>query len=147
MPILRDVDGRSWIYMPGGKHRRVSWGLYVLWASKPREPNSEKMCGSSPGWTQFEVRFLLPHPRLWWTWDRGEQPLYELLLVCDGHEERVRFAVRSIELRDWKVYLNGERTFLRGINYLPTDAYPARCSEDRLRADARLVRGANMNAV
>jgi beta-mannosidase len=99
------------------------------------------------GCTRFEVRFFLPHPRLWWTWDRGEQPLYELLLVCDGHEERVRFGVRSVELRDWKVYLNGERTFLRGINYLPTDVYPARSSEERLRTDARLVREANMNAV
>ena len=100
-----------------------------------------------PGCTRFEVRFFLLHPRLWWTWDRGEQPLYELLLVCDGQEERVRFGVRSVELRDWKVYLNGERTFLRGINYLPTDVYPARSSEERLRADARLVREANMNAV
>jgi len=100
-----------------------------------------------PGCTRFEVRFFLPHPRLWWTWDRGEQPLYELILVCDGHDERVRFGVRSVDLRDWKVYLNGERTFLRGINYLPTDVYPARSSEDRLWTDARLVRGANMNAV
>ena len=36
---------------------------------------------------------------------------------------------------------------MRGINYLPTDAYPARASEDRLRADASLVKDANMNAV
>ena len=73
--------------------------------------------------------------------------MYELLLVCGGQEVRVRFGVRSVELRDWKLYLNGERTFLRGINYLPTDVYPARSSEERLRADAQLVRGANMNAV
>jgi beta-mannosidase len=70
-----------------------------------------------------------------------------MLLVCDGQEERVRFGVRSVELCDWKIYLNGERTFLRGINYLPTDVYPARSSEKRLRADAQLVRRANMNAV
>ncbi len=52
-----------------------------------------------------------------------------------------------MELRGWRVYLNGERTFMRGINYLPTDAYPARASEERLQADASLVRHANMNAV
>ena len=45
------------------------------------------------------------------------------------------------------MYLNGERVFMRGINYLPTDAYPARTTEERLRADASLVRDANMNAV
>ena len=31
-------------------------------------------------------------------------------------------------------YLNGERVFLRGINYLPTDVYPARTTPARLRA-------------
>jgi beta-mannosidase len=100
-----------------------------------------------PGLSQLETGFSLLQPRLWWTWDRGEQPLYELVLRCAGHEERVRFGIRSMELRDWKVYLNGERTFLRGVNYLPTDAYPARSSEERLRADASLVHGANLNAV
>lgn len=100
-----------------------------------------------PGGTRFERDFFLPNPWLWWTWDRGEQPLYELRFGCAGEERRVRFGVRAVELRGWKVYLNGERTFLRGVNYLPTDAYPARSSKDRLRADASLVREANMNAV
>jgi beta-mannosidase len=52
-----------------------------------------------------------------------------------------------VELRDWKVYLNGERIFLRGINYLPSDAYSARATEELVRADASLVREAGMNAV
>ena len=52
-----------------------------------------------------------------------------------------------MELRGWKVYLNGERIFLRGINYLPSDAYPARATKELLRADASLVREAGMNAV
>jgi beta-mannosidase len=102
---------------------------------------------AEPGCNRFEVGFFLPRPRLWWTWDRGEQPLYELVLLCAGEERRVRFGVRFVELRGWKVYLNGERIFPRGINYLPTDAYPVRASEERLRADAALVRGANLNAV
>jgi beta-mannosidase len=99
------------------------------------------------GETRVEESFLLPDPRLWWTWDRGEQHLYELVLQGAGNEERVRFGVRSVELHNWHVILNGERVFMRGINYLPTDAYPARATEERLRADAGLVRDANMNAV
>ena len=59
----------------------------------------------------------------------------------------MRCGARTVELRDWRIYLNGERVFMRGINYLPTDVYPARASEERLRADASLVRGAGMNAV
>lgn len=98
------------------------------------------------GSNRLEVGFHLPDVRAWWTWDRGEQPLYELVLGCADAEERTRFGARTVELRDWKVYLNGERVFLRGINYLPSDAYPARASEERLRADASLMRDAGMNA-
>jgi beta-mannosidase len=101
---------------------------------------------AGPGSSRFEAAFHLREPRVWWTWDRGEQPLYELVLRCGEVEERVRFGARSVGLRDWGVYLNGERLFLRGINYLPTDVYPARASARRLRADASLVRGAGMNA-
>jgi beta-mannosidase len=100
-----------------------------------------------PGENEVYASFFLRRPRLWWTWDRGEQHLYELVLTCGGSEERVRFGVRSVELRDWQVYLNGERIFMRGINYVPTDAYPARASEERLKATASLVRDASMNAV
>jgi len=99
------------------------------------------------GENRVEANFTLREPRLWWTWDRGEQHLYELVVRGAGCEERVRFGVKSVDLHDWHVYLNGERIFMRGINYLPTDAYPARATEERLRADASLVRDANMNSV
>ena len=98
------------------------------------------------GENHFEIGFHVPDVRVWSTWDRGEQPLYELALSCAGAEERARFGASTVELRDWKIYLNGERIFLRGINYLPSDAYPARATRERLRADATLVREAGMNA-
>ena len=99
------------------------------------------------GENRYEIGFRLPDVRVWSTWDRGEQPLYELVLSCEGAEERARFGATTVELRDWKVYLNGERIFLRGINYLPSDAYPARATAECLRADASLVREVGMNAV
>jgi beta-mannosidase len=99
------------------------------------------------GGNRYEVGFRVPDVRVWSTWDRGGQPLYELGLSCDGAEERTRFGARTVELRDWKVYLNGERIFLRGINYLPSDAYPARATKELLCSDASLVREAGMNAV
>jgi beta-mannosidase len=99
------------------------------------------------GENRFEIGFRLPDVKVWSTWDRGEQSLYELILSCEGAEERSRFGASTVELRDWKVYLNGGRIFLRGINYLPSDAYPARATGELLRADASLVREAGMNAV
>ncbi len=99
------------------------------------------------GENRFEVKFHLPEVRRWWTWDRGDQPLYELEVRCDGAARKVRFGARSVELRGWSVYLNDERVFLRGINYLPSDVYPARASREQLYADASVVLEANMNAV
>jgi beta-mannosidase len=99
------------------------------------------------GGNRYEIGFRVPDVRVWSTWDRGEQPLYELVLGCAGAEERTRFGARTVELRDWKIYLNGERIFLRGINYLPSDAYPARATKELLCVDASLVREAGMNAV
>jgi beta-mannosidase len=99
------------------------------------------------GENRFEIGFEVPDVEVWSTWDRGEQPLYELALSCGGAEDRTRFGASTVELRDWRVYVNGERIFLRGINYLPSDAYPARATKELLRADAGLVREAGMNSV
>jgi beta-mannosidase len=99
------------------------------------------------GTNRFGVDFRVPQVRTWSTWDRGGGALYELDLRCEAEWETARFGARTVELRNWQTYLNGERVFLRGINYLPTDVYPARASEERLRADASLVREAGMNAV
>ena len=99
------------------------------------------------GETRIEVPFFLADPKLWWTRDRGEQPLYELRLCGPGFVEKVRFGVRSVQISGWQFYLNGERLFLRGVNYLPTDAYPARATEESLRTDARLLTDLGLNAV
>lgn len=107
----------------------------------------EKTLQLEPGETRMEMPFSLKEPRLWWTWDRGEQPLYELRLSGPEIERKTRFGVRSVELRGWNFYLNGERIFLRGTNYLPSDAYPARATEKLFRDDARLLRDTNLNAV
>jgi beta-mannosidase len=107
----------------------------------------ERVVHVEEGENRYEIGFRLPGVRVWSTWDRGEQPLYELVLSCEGAEERARFGASTVELRDWMVYLNGERIFLRGINYLPSDAYPARASKELLRTDASLVCEAGMNSV
>lgn len=100
-----------------------------------------------PGASRVELRFTIPDPRLWWTRDRGSQHLYDLALRCASEEKRARFGVRSVELRGWSVYLNGERLFLRGINYLPTDAYPARATREGLRRHASRLADLGLNAV
>lgn len=134
------------LYARGGGEVEVSGRVEAVGFEAPgAEFRAMQRIGE--GGNLVRLDFTLPEPRLWWTWDRGEQHLYELVLECAGEETRVRFGVRSVELRGWQVYLNGERVFLRGVNYVPTDAYPGRATEQGLRANVALVRDANMNAL
>jgi beta-mannosidase len=134
------------IYARRGSEVEISGEIRALGFEAPGA-EFRRVVRVEAGENRVGASFVLPEPRLWWTWDRGEQHLYQLVLECAGSEERLRFGVRSVELRGWRAYLNGERMFMRGINYLPTDAYPARATEERLRADASLVRNASMNSV
>ena len=122
-------------------------GLVRPLGSEASDVEFERELQLEEGENRFDMGFHVPDVRVWSTWDRGEQPLYELVLQCAGTQQRTRFGARTVDLQDWKVYLNGERVFLRGINYLPSDAYPARATGELLRADASLVRKAGMNAV
>ena len=122
-------------------------GLVRPLGSEAPDVEFEREVQLEEGENRFDMGFHVPDVRVWSTWDRGEQPLYELVLQCAGTEQQTRFGARTVALQDWNVYLNGERIFLRGINYLPSDAYPARATKEHLRADASLVREASMNAV
>ena len=133
------------IYSRLNTHARLAGRVRPL-GSEGSDVEFEREISLHGGGNRFVVGFHVADVRVWSTWDRGEQPLYELILSCAGAVGKTRFGARSVELRGWKVYLNGERIFLRGINYLPSDAYPARATKERLRADASLVREAGMNA-
>src|SRR5918995_118696 len=50
------------------------------------------------GENRYEVGFRVPDVRVWSTWDRGEQPLYKLVLRCAGAEKRTRFGARTGEM-------------------------------------------------
>ncbi|MHB9145139.1 MAG: glycoside hydrolase family 2 TIM barrel-domain containing protein [Symbiobacteriia bacterium] len=58
---------------------------------------------------------------------------------------RKDLGLRTVELRDWQVYLNGRRIFVRGANYAPADARLAQASAADYEKDVRLAVDANMN--
>jgi beta-mannosidase len=103
---------------------------------------------------------VIEDPRLWQAWDRGEPNLYNLqVTVLDGGEESdasdVSFGLRSIELGEnpgahpdaapWTFTLNGEPEFIRGANWVPADAIPARVTAQDYRALLEMARDANIN--
>lgn len=108
-----------------------------------------------PGQNEVRMEFSIQDPKLWWTWDRGHPNLYLLRVeLRDGesqeifHVEEELFGVRSIRVdeRDYSWYLNGERIFPRGTNYISSQ-WLSEMNKQKFDRDLRMMREANLNAV
>jgi len=114
------------------------------------------------GRTRLAFEVAVPDPHLWFPWDRGKPDLYTLTVevqrggrVLDRVTESV--GLREVTLRrnpdtpqranDWTFVVNGQPTYLRGANWVPADAFPARVMEGDYRALLEMVRAANLNAL
>ena len=106
----------------------------------------------APGQSELEIDFKMENPRLWNTWDRGEQNLYEFTLSFpgDAHCMTETFGVRSLELvrdeNEMTYTVNGKRLYLRGTTYFP-DNYISQMHEQRYRRDLHAIKAAGFNAV
>jgi len=107
--------------------------------------------------TGFELH--MDNPRLWSTWDRGEQNLYDITIYflppdsCDknnAYSITEKFGVRSLELvrneKEITYIINGKRQYLRGTTYFP-DNYISAMHEQRYRRDLHNIRAAGFNSV
>ncbi len=102
----------------------------------------------------LEETLRISDPGLWWTWDHGDQNLYECLvgLRTEGAEDecRERFGVRELALTGedanstWT--LNGRRFFPRGSNIIPTQ-WLSEYGEDMIEEDVELMLEANLNTI
>lgn len=101
------------------------------------------------GESESRIRFRLPEPRLWWTWDSGPQDLYSLTARAEGATARTIFGVRTIE-RDPETLaysINGRRLFLRGVWYPFASIFTSLPTPDELGRDAEMLRDANVNHI
>lgn len=102
----------------------------------------------------------LQHPRAWNPWDRGEPNVYELrATIFDERGEmdscETTFGLRTMELAQnpnaladsapWTFVINGQPEFIRGANWVPADAIPARVTRADYAALLRMARNANIN--
>ncbi len=102
-------------------------------------------------------------PKLWQPWDRGEPHLYEIIVRVSGHGNgdsgaldayRQTLGIRDIALRSpaedpaaepWVFYINGQREFIRGANWVPLDAMPGRLRCADYETMLEQVRAAGVN--
>jgi len=104
--------------------------------------------------------FDLCDAQLWQPWDRGAPNVYAIeIRLLDGArvlDECVEtFGVREFTLtraegappdaEPWQFVVNGAREFLRGANWVPLDAIPARLTRADYAARLQQARDANIN--
>lgn len=121
-------------------------------------PESEQVCQTKkrlnlvPGHNHHLFIEVVEEPKLWWSWDRGEQNLYtvEVILERDGQvfdRFEDRCGIREIYIDEkGKWYLNGEQIFPRGTNFIPTQ-WLSEYSEEKIAHDISLLKEANVNAI
>ncbi|MCR4406972.1 MAG: hypothetical protein NUW24_08625 [Anaerolineae bacterium] len=114
----------------------------------------------APGVQELDFTLNVPHPRLWWSWDRGRPDLYLLTAevrvagqVSDVVSERVGLRTVTMspnpgapsDAAPWTFTINGQTVFARGANWVPVDSLPGRATVDDYRKLLDLARQANMN--
>ena len=98
------------------------------------------------GENRVEWTVEIPDPVLWWPHSLGEPNLVDVavdVILEDGtvSDSRVRrTGLRSINDRNWKFEINGERLFLKGINLAPTRRDLGSATPEELRRDIELAK-------
>jgi len=116
---------------------------------------AEKTILNGEGDAAADIIFNIDNPKLWNTWDRGDQNLYLLSLILftgENISDRIEeeFGVRTVDLvrtqNETTYYLNGKRLYIRGTTYFP-DIYLSELHEQRYHRDLQAIKNAGMNAV
>jgi len=104
------------------------------------------------GSNQVEWSFGVDGPDLWWPWSLGGQPLSSVTVtVYVDHEvtdaRTVRTGFLQVSSRNWALWVNGERMFVKGANVNPTRQALAEATPEELRGDVLLARDAGLDLV
>ena len=102
------------------------------------------------------AQLKIAHPRLWWPLNKGEQVLNDLVLTFTQKQiqsDRIvsRFGIREITSdrntpdQSRCFYVNGQRLFLHGTNWVPEAM--CRTSAERTWAELRYTRQAGINFI
>jgi beta-mannosidase len=106
------------------------------------------------------LSFKLNNPRLWWTNGLGEQFLYEFKVSVSDYKGLIdetvkRVGVRSLQLvreddkdgkgASFRFELNGIQVFMKGANYIPSDNFLPRVSDENYTQLLQNAKAAGMN--
>lgn len=111
---------------------------------------------------QSQARLDLPveQVRRWWPAGHGDQPLYEARLRLIRGEQTLDDAARRVGFRTvtwsaepdehgtgWQLIVNGRPVYVKGVNWIPDDAFFTRVDRARYGRRLRQARDAHVNLV
>jgi beta-mannosidase len=113
----------------------------------------------SPGATAVELEIAIDRPRRWWPNGLGQPHLYEVrvALSLEGTDavdvRTLRVGLRTIEVdhaadgagKTFALRVNGAPTFMKGANYIPSDSFLNRVTDERYRRLVQSAADAHMN--
>ncbi|MFJ2030447.1 glycoside hydrolase family 2 protein [Streptosporangium sp. NPDC087985] len=99
------------------------------------------------GQREAVLTLAVPGPELWWPRGYGGQSRYDLTVRLGEEEWRGRIGFRTVDLdrEAFTLAVNGVPVFVRGVNWIPDDCFPARVTRDRLAGRFTQATGANVN--
>lgn len=155
LDVTLDLDVRG--------HSQVEIGLNLYGLNCGAPPLVQLFPATlQPGRQRLNFSLDVPEPYLWWPWDRGQPNLYRLMATVRCRAELLDSLSQTVGLRQvrlepnpdappdalpWVFVVNGQRTFLRGANWVPASLFPGQVTADDYQALLDLARQANMNAL
>ncbi|MDQ7028813.1 MAG: hypothetical protein Q9O62_03065 [Ardenticatenia bacterium] len=129
-------------------------GVEVVWWERDGREQGHLHTAAEvrPGVRTVEVILPVERPRLWWPWEHGQPHLYSLRVrvLEAGHvsdELEITFGLRQIAWDGVHLLVNGTRTFIRGVNWVPASLLPGRLTEADYAPLLRRARELGVNTV
>ncbi|GGY99858.1 glycoside hydrolase family 2 protein [Streptomyces nitrosporeus] len=96
------------------------------------------------------VTLSVPGAEVWWPHSHGAQPLYDVVVRL-GEDEvrtfRTGFRGVALEREAFRISVNGEPVFVRGMNWIPDDCFPSRLTRQRVSERLDQALAANVNLI
>lgn len=103
------------------------------------------------GQSTCHLRLNLPRVERWHPWDKGYPHLYKIAVSltdnCGKPVDNTHFRAgfRTVDLTNWQFSINGQRTFMRGVNWVPADSFPGRLRPADYEAWLQLAKSNGVN--
>lgn len=96
------------------------------------------------------IKLIIENVRLWSTWDKGNQSLYDFEITTEEDKRILTTGFKKTELVRTKdrteFFINGKRFYVRGTSYFP-DYYVSSMTYERYKRDLLEIRAAGFNLI